>query len=104
MVGITGFESFGPLIWYLLTVATGLTVHIFVTLPLALVVLARISPAIHFKKLCNPLLIAFSTSSAAATLPVTMRTAEERVGVSNRISSFVLPMGATVNMDGTAIF
>ena len=104
MVGTTGFESFGPLIWYFLTVATGLTVHLFVTLPLALVVLARISPAIHFKNLRNPLLIAFSTSSAAATLPVTMRTAEERVGVSNRISSFVLPMGATVNMDGTAIF
>ena len=104
MVGTTGFESFGPLIWYFLTVATGLTVHLFITLPLALVVLARISPAIHFKNLRNPLLIAFSTSSAAATLPVTMRTAEERVGVSNRVSSFVLPMGATVNMDGTAIF
>ena len=104
MVGTTGFESFGPLIWYFVTVATGLTVHLFVTLPLALVVLARISPAIHFKNLRNPLLIAFSTSSAAATLPVTMRTAEERVGISNRISSFVLPMGATVNMDGTAIF
>ena len=84
MVGTTGFESFGPLIWYFLTVATGLTVHLFVTLPLALVVLARISPAIHFKNLRNPLLIAFSTSSAAATLPVTMRTAEERVGVSNQ--------------------
>ena len=76
MVGTTGFESFGPLIWYFLTVAAGLTVHLFVTLPLAPIVLARISPAIHFKNLRNPLLIAFSTSSAAATLPVTMRTAD----------------------------
>lgn len=104
MVGTTGFESFAPLIRYFLTVGTGLTVHLFVTLPIVLMVLARISPAIHFKNLRNPLLIAFSTSSSAATLPVTMRAVQDRVGVSNKVSSFVLPMGATVNMDGTAVF
>ena len=104
MVGTTGFESFAPLIRYFLTVGTGLSVHLFVTLPLVLMVLGRISPAIHFKNLRNPLLIAFSTSSSAATLPVTMRTVQDRVGVSNKVSSFVLPMGATVNMDGTAVF
>ena len=52
----------------------------------------------------EPLLIAFSTSSSGATLPVTMNVVEEKVGVSNKIASFVLPMGATVNMDGTAVF
>ena len=104
MVGTTGFESFAPLIRYFLTVGTGLTVHLFVTLPIVLIVLARISPAIHFKNMRNPLLIAFSTSSSAATLPVTMRAVQDRVGVSNKVSSFVLPMGATVNMDGTAVF
>lgn len=104
MVGTTGFESFAPLIRYFLTVGTGLSVHLFVTLPLVLMVLGRISPAIHFKNLRNPLLIAFSTSSSAATLPVTMRAVQDRVGVSNKVSSFVLPMGATVNMDGTAVF
>ena len=51
----------------------------------------------------EPLLVAFSTSSSAATLPVTMKTVRERVGVSRRVSSFTLPMGATVNMDGTAV-
>ena len=104
MVGTTGFESFAPLIQYFLTVGTGLTVHLFVTLPIVLMALGRISPAIHFRNLRNPLLIAFSTSSSAATLPVTMRAVQDRVGVSNKVSSFVLPMGATVNMDGTAVF
>ena len=104
MVGTTGFESFAPLIRYFLTVGTGLSVHLFVTLPVVLMVIGRISPAIHFKNLRNPLLIAFSTSSSAATLPVTMRAVQDRVGVSNKVSSFVLPMGATVNMDGTAVF
>ena len=104
MVGTTGFESIAPLTRYFLTVGTGLTFHLFVTLPVVLVVLARISPAIHFRNMRNPLLIAFSTNSSAATLPVTMRTVQDRVGVSNKVSSFVLPMGATVNMDGTAVF
>ena len=104
LVGTTGFESFAPLARYFLTVGTGLTVHLFVTLPIVLIVLARISPAIHFRNMRNPLLIAFSTSSSAATLPVTMRTVQDRVGVSNKVSSFVLPLGATVNMDGTAVF
>jgi Na+/H+-dicarboxylate symporter len=52
----------------------------------------------------EPLTMAFSTASSAATLPVTLRTVEDKVGVSNRVSSFVLPMGATINMDGTALY
>jgi Na+/H+-dicarboxylate symporter len=82
----------------------GLSVHLFITLPLLLKLLGRINPRIHFRNMAEPLALAFSTSSSAATLPVTLRTVEEDVGVSNRVSSFVLPMGATVNMDGTALY
>jgi len=104
MVGTTGFDAFRPLALYALTLASGLTLHLFVTLPLLLILLGRISPRIHFANMRQPLLIAFSTSSSGATLPVTLEAVEHKVGVSNRVSSFVVPMGATVNMDGTAIF
>ncbi len=104
MVGTTGFEAFVPLAKYAATIFSGVSIHFFVTLPILLIVLGRISPRIHFANMRDPLLIAFSTSSSAATLPVTMNVVEEKVGVSNKIASFVLPMGATVNMDGTAVF
>jgi Na+/H+-dicarboxylate symporter len=104
VVGETGFASFKALGLYASTLAVGLTFHLFVTLPLLLILLARIDPRIHFRNMREPMLIAFSTSSSGATLPVTLATVEHKVGVSNRISSFVLPMGATVNMDGTALY
>lgn len=104
MVATTGFESFQALAMYALTIGSGLTIHLFITLPLLLLLLGRISPKIHFANMREPLLIAFSTSSSGATLPVTLNVVEEKVGVSNKVASFVLPMGATVNMDGTAIF
>jgi len=104
MVSETGLEAFAPLAKYAATLGAGLATHLFITLPLLLYLLARISPRIHFANLREPLLVAFSTSSSAATLPVTMRTLKEKVGVSDKVSSFVLPMGATVNMDGTAVF
>jgi Na+/H+-dicarboxylate symporter len=104
MVGTTGFDAFQPLALYALTIFSGVTIHFFLTLPILLIVLARISPRIHFLNMREPLLIAFSTSSSGATLPVTMKVVEEKVGVSTKIASFVLPMGATVNMDGTAVF
>lgn len=104
MLGTTGFEAFRPLALYAATLATGLTIHLFITLPLLLVLLGRISPRIHFANMRAPLLIAFSTSSSSATLPVSLMAVEKRVGVSNRVTSFVLPMGATINMDGTAVF
>ncbi|MDZ7778871.1 MAG: dicarboxylate/amino acid:cation symporter [Gemmatimonadota bacterium] len=104
MVATTGFDAFQPLALYAFTIFSGLTIHLFVTLPLILIVLGRISPKIHFANMREPLLIAFSTSSSGATLPVTLSTVEHKVGVSNKVSSFVLPMGATINMDGTAIF
>ncbi|MDH3206516.1 MAG: dicarboxylate/amino acid:cation symporter [Gemmatimonadota bacterium] len=104
MVGTTGFDSFRPLALYALTIFSGLTVHLFITLPVLLIVLGRISPRIHFANMRDPMLIAFSTSSSGATLPVTLDSVENKVGVSNKVASFVLPMGATVNMDGTAVF
>ena len=104
MVGTTGFDAFRPLALYALTLASGLTLHLFITLPLLLILLGRISPRIHFANMREPLLVAFSTSSSGATLPVTLEAVEHKVGVSNKVASFVVPMGATVNMDGTAIF
>ncbi|MCZ6601144.1 MAG: dicarboxylate/amino acid:cation symporter [Acidobacteria bacterium] len=99
-----GVESFKPLGWYMLTVASGLAIHLFVTLPLLLLLVGRINPRIHFRNMTDALLTAFSTSSSAATLPVTLHDVEKKAGVSNRVTSFVLPMGATINMDGTALY
>lgn len=104
MVATTGFEAFGALALYVTTIFTGLIFHLFITLPLLLIILGRISPRIHFANMREAMLVAFSTSSSGATLPVTMKVVEEKVGVSNRVGSFTLPMGATVNMDGTALF
>ena len=104
MVGTTGFDAFRSFALYALTIGSGLTFHLLVSLPMLLILLGRISPRIHFANMREPLLIAFSTSSSGATLPVTIRAVEEKVGTSNKVASFVLPMGATVNMDGTAVF
>ena len=104
MVGTTGFDAFRPLAMYALTIGSGVTIHFLVSLPVLLILIGRISPRIHFANMREPLLIAFSTSSSGATLQVTMKVVEEKVGVSNKIASFVLPMGATINMDGTAVF
>lgn len=104
LVGSSGLESFRALGLYMITIALSLSFHLFVTLPLLLLLLGRIRPSIHFRNMVEPLAMAFSTSSSGATLPVTLNAVENKVGVSNRISSFVLPMGATVNMDGTALY
>lgn len=99
----TGLEVFIPLLKYMLTVFLGLVVHTCITLPI-LLKLFGISPLGWVKAMSPALLTAFSTSSSAMTLPVTIESVEKRGGVSNRTSSFVLPLGATVNMDGTAIY
>jgi Na+/H+-dicarboxylate symporter len=104
MVGTSGLGAFKAMGLYMATIATGLGVHFFLVLPLLLILLGRINPRIHFRNMVEPLAMAFSTSSSGATLPVTLRAVETKVGVSNRVSSFVLPMGATVNMDGTALY
>ncbi len=89
---------------YMSTVLLGLIFHAVITLPSILRFYGKINPWLHFKAMTTPLLTAFSTSSSSATLPLTLETVENEVGVSNKITSFVLPLGATVNMDGTALY
>jgi proton glutamate symport protein len=89
---------------YMAAVLGGLFFHAFITLPVLLRLIGKVNPYKHFQALTTPLLTAFSTSSSSATLPLTMDAVENNVGVSNKITSFVLPLGATVNMDGTALY
>ncbi len=104
LVGTTGLGAFKALGLYALMLVCGLTVHLLLTLPLLLRLLGGISPMAHFRNMVQPIVMAFSTSSSGATLPVTIDAVENKIGVSNRVTSFVLPMGATVNMDGTALY
>jgi Na+/H+-dicarboxylate symporter len=89
---------------YMLTVILALAIHAAITLPLIVKYFGKANPLKHFRNMTTPLLTAFSTSSSGATLPLTMQSVEEKSGVSNKISSFTLPLGATVNMDGTALY
>lgn len=95
---------FGRLGIYMLTVIGALSIHAFITLPLLLRILGRSNPVKHARGMSVPLLTAFSTSSSSATLPLTMEAVEFKSGVSNKTTSFVLPLGATINMDGTALY
>ena len=89
---------------FFVTVLLSLSVHAFITLPLVLRIIARINPLRLFQAMAPAMLTAFSTASSSATLPLTLECVEKNAGVSNRTSSFVLPLGATVNMDGTALY
>jgi Na+/H+-dicarboxylate symporter len=104
VVASTGYSAFVPLAWFFFSVMAGLAVHFLVVLPLLLFFVGRVHPLRHYRAMAPALLTAFSTSSSAATLPLTMECVEKRAGVSNKTSSFVLPLGATVNMDGTALY
>ena len=90
--------------WFSFTVVLALATHVFVVLPLMLKYIAKVSPIRHFKAMSPALLTAFSTASSSSTLPMTMECVEKNAGVSNKTTSFVLPLGATVNMDGTALY
>lgn len=94
----------GALGVYALTVVMGLMLLLFVFYPAILVSFARTGPKKFFKAMFPAQLLAFSTSSSAATLPVTMERAIEHLGIEEEVASFVLPLGATVNMDGTALY
>ncbi|MEH6998495.1 MAG: dicarboxylate/amino acid:cation symporter [Limnobacter sp.] len=98
-----GVELFTQLIGYVVVLAGVLMFHLFVTLLLFLKVFSGLSPATFLKKIRNVQVFAFSTSSSNATIPVTLRTVTERMGVNNSVASFTVPFGATINMDGTAI-
>lgn len=89
---------------YFLTVVSGLLIHGLFTLPLTVKVLGKVNPYKHLRNMSVPLLTAFSTSSSNATLPLTIKAVEDEDGVSNKIASFTLPLGATINMNGTALY
>ncbi len=103
-LGVTvGWSEIGKLLAYFLTVAAALVVHMVVVYPILLKSFSGLNPVVYLRKMREPMLVAFSSSSSGATLPVTLRTVEHRVGVSNNVASFAVPLGATINMDGTAI-
>jgi proton glutamate symport protein len=100
----TGLEAFQSLLWYFLAVSLGLFLHGVVVLPLLLWFVGKRSPLQYAKQMSEALLTAFSTASSSGTLPLTMRCATERAKIDDRVSSFTLPLGSTVNMDGTALY
>ena len=104
VVAKTGFDAAGPLVTFSLVVIAALAIHVFLSLPLFVRLVAKCSPARLFKAVSPALLTAFSTASSSATLPVTMNNLESRGGVPNKYTAFVLPLGATVNMNGTALY
>ena len=98
-----GVDILGTLAWYFLTVAGVLIAHAVLVYGSLISVLARLNPVIFLKKMRPVQLFAFSTASSNATMPVTLNTVENRLGVDNSVASFTVPLGATINMDGTAI-
>ncbi|MGA0173442.1 MAG: dicarboxylate/amino acid:cation symporter [Phycisphaerales bacterium] len=97
-------ELLGPMSKYMVTVVVGLAIHGLIVLPLVLWFFARVNPFDFMWRMKRALLTAFGTDSSSATLPVTIETAQGEAGCSKRASGFVLPLGATVNMDGTALY
>jgi Na+/H+-dicarboxylate symporter len=103
-IGEFGFEILGTLIWYSFAVILGLLLHTIGVYGFLIKVFVKVSPMQFFKSIRRAQTIGFSTSSSAATLPVTMEVCQENLGISKSITSFVLPLGATINMDGTALY
>ena len=103
-VSISDLNLFYSVGKYMLTIALGLSIHLLIVLPVMFFILTKISPLKHFKAMASAMATAFSTSSSSATLPVTMKCVKENVKASKEVSGFVLPMGATINMDGTALY
>ena len=103
-VAATGFSAFSPLLIFFFSVVAALLIHTFVALPLLLHFVGGVKPRRFMRVMSPVMLTAFSTASSSATLPLTLETVEKQAGVSNRTTSFVLPLGATINMDGTALY
>ncbi len=99
-----GTSTFKPLLSYIVVVAVGLALHALAVLPFFLKLLSKQSPYHYMRAMSPALLMAFSTASSSATLPVTINCAQRRAGISDRTAGFVLPLGATINMDGTALY
>jgi Na+/H+-dicarboxylate symporter len=103
MIATTGWGAFVGVLKYVALVFAVLLIQGFIVYPSFLHFLARVNPVIFWIKMRDVLTFAFSTASSGATIPVTMRAVQERIGVSHKVSSFTIPLGATINMDGTAI-
>jgi dicarboxylate/amino acid:cation (Na+ or H+) symporter, DAACS family len=99
-----GFGFLQTLGWYVIVVIVGLCIQMFVVMPILLATLARYSPLQFFSKVRPVMITAFSTSSSNATLPTSIKISEEELGIPPSIAGFVLPLGATMNMNGTALF
>lgn len=104
IVGEYGASVLLPLLKVILAVAIACILHAIIVYSLSAKLFANMNPFVFFKGIAPAALVAFSTASSAGTLPVTLKNTQENLGVSNKISSFVLPLGATINMDGTAIY
>jgi proton glutamate symport protein len=99
-----GLDLLRSLAVYMLVVAGGLLIHVLITYMSLVRFLGGMNPLVFARRIAEVPLVAFSTSSSSATLPVTMEVAQEKLGISRQTSSFVLPLGATINMDGTALY
>ncbi len=98
-----GIDMLLPLIGYFLTLTSALIIHVAIVYSLMLKILANLNPYLFFKKIRDPFSFAFSTASSGATIPVTLRAVEKQLGVDKSVASFTVPLGATINMDGTAM-
>lgn len=104
VIATLGFDVLGALLVYSLTVVAGLAVMMFGVYPALIRVFAGVGPKRFFDAILPAQLLAFSSSSSSATLPVTLECVEDRLGVDEEVASFVVPLGATINMDGTALY
>jgi len=104
VVATTGFRSLSLIGGFFVTVLIAYAIYVFIALPLFLLLVARVNPIRHYAAVAPALLTAFSTSSSAATLPITIECMEKRVGISNRICSFVVPLATSLNMSGTGLY
>lgn len=98
-----GFDAFVPMVKYMLGVLGALAIHCLIVYMLLLAIFARVNPIMFLKKFVSVMAFAFSTATSNATIPLNIETLEKKMGVDRRISSFTIPLGATINMDGTAI-
>lgn len=103
-VAKSGFDTIRELWVYVAAVILGLTIQLFITYPALLKLFSKINVSALYQAVAEAMMVAFGTASSSATLPVTIACCERRAGISSRICSFVLPLGATMNMDGTALF
>jgi DAACS family dicarboxylate/amino acid:cation (Na+ or H+) symporter len=104
ITALFGYDILRKLLWYVLTVLLGLAIHMLVVYPLLIRFLGRMNPLTFFSRIKAILVTAFSTSSSNATLPTTMAVSQRRLNIPREVGGFVLPLGATMNMNGTALF